>query len=157
MTPVERVAARHAHASPAERACGCSRVARDVHVSSARHARPTTRACVRARARARASRPTGARHARVARDACLERCRTTRMCTIERRRYGRVFDFLDFIGSKNSRFPGSRFPHFQKNCLGQACWAGLWAGASRLGQGPLSRYAINSWHAHTKRTRRIKS
>ena len=32
--------------------------------------------------------------------------------------------FLDFVGSRNFKFPGPRFPNFQKSGLGQA-WAGL--------------------------------
>ena len=44
--------------------------------------------------------------------------------------------FLDFFGSYISRFPGGRFPNFQKSHLGQAWaelglgpgWAGPWAG-----------------------------
>ena len=37
--------------------------------------------------------------------------------------------FLDFFGSKISRFPGPRFPNFPKSALGPA-WARAWA---RLG------------------------
>ena len=53
------------------------------------------------------------------------------------------FHFWDCFGSQISRFPGSRFPHFQKSGQGQA-WAGLGLGqawalgrrAPRLGRGP---------------------
>ena len=44
------------------------------------------------------------------------------------------FDFLDFFGSQISRFPGSRFPNFQKSGLGQA-WAGLGPGLAGVGLG----------------------
>ena len=37
------------------------------------------------------------------------------------------FYFLDFVGSKISRFPGPRFPNFQKSGLGPA-WARLGPG-----------------------------